>query len=209
MAGHTGHHLPGALVNHLVTHGMTELALSQMTARTHLVAIIPQHRQPIRAMDLMAVATGIDIWVPMPALGIPGKSVLMAGLAHLVAGSLQHLFIVSGVGTVTHYAAVFRPGEHMIMRRHHGGFHSCMTPQAGFASDILLLAMTGIAFFFGIGLMQILPDKALARASMGIVTRKTATDLPGKSTMPSTVLRLLMTGQTQGISFHLQKLSVF
>jgi len=44
---------------------------------------------------------------------------------------------------------------------------------------------------------------------MGIVARKTATDFTGKSTMPSTVLRLLMTGETQGIGFHLQKLSVF
>ena len=162
MAGHTGHHLPGALVDHLVANGMAELALGQMATGTDLIAIIPQHRQPIRAMDLMAVATGIDIWVPMPALGIPGKSVFMAGLAHLVAGSLQHFFIVSGMGTMTHYTAVFRPGEHMVVRRHHGGFHACMTPQACLASDILLLAMTGITFFFGIGLMQILPDNPLA-----------------------------------------------
>jgi len=209
MTGHTGHHLAGALINHLVTHGMAELALGQMTARTDLVAVIPQHRKPIRAMHLMTVAAGIDIWVPMPTLGITVKGVLVAGLTHLVAGSLEHFLIIPGMGAVTHYTAVLRPSEHMIMRGHHGGFHSRMTTQAGIASDILLLPMTGIAFLFHIGLMQMLSNNPRACTAMGIMTGKTAADLAGKSTMPTTVLRLRMTGQTQGIGFHLQKLAVF
>lgn len=41
MAGHTGHHLPGALVDHLVANGMAELALGQMATGTDLIAVIP------------------------------------------------------------------------------------------------------------------------------------------------------------------------
>ena len=162
MAGHAGHHLPGALVNHLLTHGMAELALGQMATRANLVAIIPQHRQAIGAMHLMTVAAGIDTGMPILALSITGKGIFMAGLAHLVAGGPQHFFIVCGMGAVAQDTAVFRPGQHMVMRGHHAGFHSGMTPQAGFASGTLLMPMTGIAFFFGKGRMQILPDKTLA-----------------------------------------------
>lgn len=85
MAGHTGHDLPGSLVDYLLSHGMAELALGQMTAGTDLVAIIPQHGQPVRTMHLMAFAAGIDPGVPMPAVRITEIGVLMAGLAHLIA----------------------------------------------------------------------------------------------------------------------------
>ena len=44
---------------------------------------------------------------------------------------------------------------------------------------------------------------------MGIMTGKAATDLARKATMPGTVLRLRMAGQTQGPGFHLEKLTVF
>lgn len=145
----------------------------------------------------------------MQALGSTGKSVFMAGLAYLVARGLQHFFVVCGMRTVTQDAAVFRPGEHMIMRCHHAGLHSRVTAQTSVASGVLLRAMTGIAFFFGKRLMQMLPDKTLARTSMGIMARKTTAQFAWEATMPSAVLRLLMTGQAQGIGFHLKKLTVF
>jgi hypothetical protein len=209
MAGHTGHHLPGALVDHLVADGMAELALGQMATGTDLVAIIPQHGQPVRAMYLMAFAAGVDPRVPMPALRIAGIGVHMTGLAYLVAGILQHFFIIRGMGTVTLDTAIFRSGDHMIMRRHHAGLHPRMTPQTGLVPGILLLPMTGIAFVLGVGLVKMLPDKPLAGAAMGIVTGKTAAELAGKATMPGTVLRLLMTGETQSSGFHLEELAVF
>ena len=209
MAGHTGHHLPGALVDHLVANGMAELALGQMATGTDLIAIIPQHGQPVRAMHLMTFATGIDSRVPMSALRIAGIGVHMTGLADLVAGILQHFFIIRGMGTVTLDTAIFRPGNHMIMRRHHAGFHPRMAPQTGLVPGILLLPMTGIAFVLGIGLVKMLPDKPLAGAAMGIVTGKTAAELAGKATMPGTVLRLLMAGEAQGHGVHLEELAVF
>lgn len=145
----------------------------------------------------------------MQAPGCTGKSVFVAGLTNLVARGFQHLLVVCGMGAVTQDAAVFRSGEHMIMRRHHAGFHSCVTPQTGFASGLLLRAMTGIAFLFGKRLMQMLPDKTLARASMGIMTGKTTAQFAWKTTMSRAALRLLMTGQAQGVGFHLEKLTVF
>lgn len=160
-------------------------------------------------MDLVTFAARADRRVPMLALRIPGKSILMTGLAHLVARGLQHFFVVPGMGAVAQDTTVFRSGEHMIMRGHHGGFHACVAPQTGFAPGILLSPMTGIAFFFGKRLMQMLPDKTLARAAMGVMAGQTAAELARKSAMPSTALRLLMTGQTQGIGFHLEKLVVF
>jgi len=209
MAGHTGHHLPGSLVNHLVTHGMAELPLGQMAARADLVAVIPQHGQPVGAMDLMTVTARTDRRVPMLALRITGESILVTGLAHLVARGLQHFFVVSGMGAVAQDTTVFRSGEHMIMRGHHGGFHACVAPQTGFAPGIVLSPMTGIAFLFGKRLMQMLPDKALSGAAMRVMTGKTAAEFARKAAMPGTALRLLMTGQAQGIGFHLEKLVVF
>ena len=209
MTGHTGHHLPGSLVNHLVSHGMAELPLGQMTARAYLVAVIPQHGQPVGAMDLVAFTARADRRVPMLALRIPGESILMARLAHLVARGLQHFFVVPGMGAVTQDTTVFRAGEHMIMRGHHGGLHARVAPQTGFAPGVLLSPMTGIAFFFGKRLMQMLPDKPLARAAMGVMTGQAAAELAWKAAMPGTALRLLMTGQAQGIGIHLEKLVVF
>jgi len=209
MTGHTGHHLPGSLVNHLVAHGMAELPLGQMAARADLVAVIPQHGQPIGAVNLVAVAAGIDFGMPMLALRIPGESILVTGLAHLVARGLQYFLVVSGMGAVTQNTTVFRSGEHMIMRGHHGGFYACVAMQAGFAPGILLSPMTGIAFFFGKRLVQMLPDKPLARAAVGVMAGKTAGELARKAAMPGTALRLLMTGEAQGIGFHLEKLVVF
>lgn len=124
-----------------------------MTARTHLVAVIPQHGQSIRAMDLMTLAAGIDRRMPMQTPGCTGKSILVAGLTHLVARGLQHFFVVCGMGAMTQDAAVFRSGKHMIMRRHHAGFHSCVTPQTGFASVFLLGTVAGITFFLSKRLM--------------------------------------------------------
>lgn len=66
------------------------------------------------------------------------------------------------MGGVALDTTVFSPGEHMIMRRHHAGFHSGMAPQTGFAPGILLLPVAGIALVFGVGLMEMLPDKPLA-----------------------------------------------
>lgn len=146
-------------------------------------------------MDLVAFTARADRRVPMLALRITGESILMAGLAHLVARGLQHFFVVSGMGAVAQDTTVFRAGEHMVMRGHHGGFHACMAPQTGFAPAILLSPMTGIAFFLGKRLMQMLPDKPLARASMGVMTGKAAAEFARKAAMPSTALRLLMTGQ--------------
>lgn len=180
-----------------------------MTPRAHLVAVFPQHGQAIRTMDLMTLVAGIDGRMPMLAPGGPGKSILVAGLANFVARGLQHFLVVSGMGAVTQDAAVFRSGEHMIMRGHHGGLHACVAPQTGFAPGILLRSMTGIAFFFGKRLMQMLPDKTLARAAVGIMTGQTAAEFARKAAMPSTALRLLMTGQAQDIGFHLEKLVVF
>lgn len=180
-----------------------------MTPRTHLVAVVPQHGQTVRSMDLMALAAGIDGRMPMQAPGGTGKSILVAGLANLVARSFQHLLVVRGMRAVAQNAPVFHPGEHMIMRGHHAGLHSCVTPQTGIASVFLLGAMAGIAFFLGKRLMQMVPDKPLARASMGIMTGKTPAQFAWEPTVPSTALRLLMTGQAQGIGFHLKKLTVF
>ena len=162
MTGHTGHLLPGARVNHLLAHRMTELALGQMATCAHLVAIIPKHRQPVGAMHLMTVTARLDAGVAILALCITGKSVFMALLTHLVARVSQHVFIIRGMGAVTEDATVFRPGQHMIMRGHHAGFHAGMTPQADFASGTLLMPVTRVAFFFGKGRMLILADKTLA-----------------------------------------------
>lgn len=53
------------------------------------------------------------------------------------------------------------------------------------------------------------PDKTLARTSMGIMTGKAPAQFTWEPTVPSTALRLLMTGQAQGIGFRLKKLTVF
>ena len=175
MTTHTGHHLPGALVNDLLSYRMSEFPLGLVTAGAGVVSPVLEHGKVIGTVNGVTLLAIKGLGMDIKSVLVPVEAVFVTAPADLLLAPFEQTRCIPGVGAVTRSATVPLLIQKVAMDGQDILFYFLMATQAGFRSRTALGVTFGTSFFKG--LVEDVSYHGLAAASVWVVAGKTITYL--------------------------------
>ena len=116
MTAGASHHLTGSRVEHIFTDRMGEYSMLSMTGTADLIDGGFGHGRMVGTMGSMTVVAGVRHLVTVFCSIIPLESRFMTIAADMALLPLQQSVIISGMGGMAGYAAVFSVTDQVIVR---------------------------------------------------------------------------------------------